>query len=209
MANTQERRQFKYMEVLRNPPSKQVMYYLALFTFLAAILLIVFAVRPTILTITGIRKEIKEKESINNALEKKIEALANLDSQYSENKETLDSLQLLFPTSGNFSLFLSNIDAVISRNGFVLKNVGFSEYKEDISISTTVVSPWGVSLSVIGPENNLDNLFNDLEAMPMYPVIESFSYGENEEETMNSYNLSIRIYHIENNKFYGAINELD
>lgn len=204
MANTQERRQFKYIEILRNPPSKKVMYYLSVFTFLAAVLLIIFAVRPTILTISGIRKEIKEKESIHNALENKIEALANLDSQYSENKETLDSLQLLYPTSGNFSLFLSNIDAVISRNGFTLVNIGFSEYEDDISISTTAISPWGVSLSVSGPENNLDNLFDDLEAMPMYPVIENFSFGESDEGTMNSYSLSLRIYHVENNKFYGA-----
>jgi Tfp pilus assembly protein PilO len=210
VANTEERRQFRYMEVLRNPPSKKVMYYLTAFTFMVALLLVVFAVRPTLLTITGINKEIKEKESIDDALEKKIDALAQLDAQYAEFGETIDALQLIFPTSGNFSLFLSNIDAVISRNGFTLSAVSFSEYQSDeFEIGSNALEPWSVSLRVAGPENNLDNLFDDLEAMPMYPVIESFSLRDDEDAEEQEYSLNIRIYHIKNNKFYSNGNESD
>mgnify|MGYP001080391474 CR=1 FL=1 len=211
MANTQERKQLKYIEILRNPPSKKVMYYLSAFTFLVALLLTVFAVRPTILTITGINKEIKEKESVKNALEKKIDAMAQLDSQYIEFEETIDALELIFPTSGNFSLFLSNIDAVISRNGFSLKGISFSEYElEEYDISSTALKPWTVQLSVVGSDNNVDNLFKDLEDMPMYPVIERFSYSDNEDEArLKSFSIVLRIYHIENYKFYSSGNESD
>lgn len=210
MANTKERRQFKYLEFLRNPPSKKAMYYLSSFTFLVAILLLAFAIRPTLLTITGINKEIKEKERINQALEDKIDAMVELDSQYIEFTETLDGLQLIFPVSGNFSLFLSNIDAVISRNGFALRGISFSEYDTELyDISSSVLEPWTVQLSVIGPQNNIDNLFEDLEVMPMYPVIERFSYSEDEEEGLKTYSIGMRIYHIGNNKFYSDRNELD
>jgi hypothetical protein len=135
--------------------------------------------------------------------------MVKLDEQYSELSDDLESLQLIFPTSGNFSLFMSNIEAVVSRNGFSLKGLSFSEYDADLyKLSSTVLSPWSVQISVVGPESNLDNLFDDLEAMPMYPVIDRLSYGEEEaEDGSKSFSLSMRIYHIENNKFYNDANE--
>jgi hypothetical protein len=160
------------------------------------------------LVITEINSEIKEKQRIYDALDKKIKAMVSLDEQYTEFNQELDSLQLIYPTSGNFSLFLSNIEAVVSRNGFALKGLSFTEYDSDLyDISTKVLSPWAVQVSVVGPSNNLDNLFDDLEAMPMYPVIDRLSYGQNDEEGLKSYSLSMRIYHIENNKFYSNGNE--
>jgi len=99
---------------------------------------------------------------------------------------------------------MSNIDAVVSRNGFLLRSLSFSEYDIELyDINTTALSPWAVQISVVGPESNIDNLFLDLEAMPMYPVIDKFSYGQNEEiEGERSFSISMRIYHIENIKFY-------
>lgn len=204
MANKNtERRQFKYTDFLRNPPSKKVMYYMSGATLLMAILLVAFAIRPTVLTIDRINNEVKEKKRIYEALSDKIDALVQLDTQYIELEDNIDSLQLIYPTSGNFSLFMSNIDAVVSRNGFALRSLSFSEYDSDLyDINSSVLSPWAVQLSVQGPESNIDNLFDDLEAMPMYPVIDRFSYGQNDNQGVKSYSISMRIYHIENNKFY-------
>lgn len=210
MANTEERKQFKYMKFLRDSSSKKTMYYLATFTFLAALLLAVFAIRPTLLTISKINKEIKEKESINKALEDKINAMVQLDAQYAENKEELEALELIFPTSGNFSLFLSNIDAVIARNGFSLRAISFTDYNsESYDITASALTPWNVQLTVFGPLSNIDNLLEEFEDMPMYPVIERLSYNEEEEDGLKSFALSLRIYHIKNNKFYGEKNESD
>ena len=210
MADIEERKQFKYLQFLKNPPSKKTLYYLTGFTVIVAILLALFAIRPTLLTITRINKEIKEKKRITEALDSKIDSLSQLDQQYSEYSEKLQSLQLIFPTSGNFSLFMSNIEAVVTRNGFALRGLSFAEYDENLySVSTAVLSPWGIQLNVAGPANNLDNLFNDLEDMPMYPVIDRFSYGQTDEDETRTYSISMRIYHIENNNFYSNQNESD
>jgi Tfp pilus assembly protein PilO len=209
MANTEERKQLKYLGFLKNPPSKTTMYYLSGFTVLVAILLIAFAIRPTLLTIDRIRGEIKEKEGIYEALDTKIEAMIQLDEQYSELEGQIESLQLIYPTSGNFSLFMSNIEAVVSRNGFSLRGLSFSDYDADLyDLTSTVLSPWSVQISVSGPESNLDNLFDDLQAMPMYPVIDRLSYSEDEnDDGSKNFSIMMRIYHIENNKFYSDTNE--
>ena len=208
MADTRDRRQLKYIQFLREPPTKTTMYYMTAFTVLVAILLVIFAIRPTILTINRINSEIKEKQRIYDALDTKISAMVQLDEQYTEFSDNLESLQLIFPTSGNFSLFMSNIDSVVSRNGFVLKGLSFSEYDNDLyDINSVVLAPWAVQISVNGPESNIDNLFDDLESMPMYPVIDRFAYGEPEDDGTKNFSISMRIYHVENNKFYSSGNE--
>jgi hypothetical protein len=58
-------------------------------------------------------------------------------------------------------------------------------------------------MSVSGKKVYLITLLKDLEAMPMYPVIENVSYNSDVDEDGNtSYSLALRIYHIENAKFY-------
>lgn len=204
MAKQEGRKNFEYAKFLRESPSKKVMYYMAMATILVSILLVAFAIRPTILTITRINQEIKEKKRIEEALTKKIEAMVELDAQYAQFQEEVDSLQLIFPTSGNFSLFMSNIDAVASRNGFILKGLAFAEYDKALyDINSAVLSPWSVRITVAGPLSNIDNLFKDLEAMPMFPVIDRFNYGVDEEDNLKNFSILMRIYHIENNKFYG------
>ena len=208
MADTRDRKQLKYVQFLREPPTKTTMYYMTAFTVIVAILLVVFAIRPTLLTINRINSEIKEKQRIYDALDTKISAMVQLDEQYTEFADNLDSLQLIYPTSGNFSLFMSNIDSVVSRNGFVLKGLSFSEYDTDLyDVNSVVLAPWAVQISVNGPESNVDNLFDDLESMPMYPVIDRFSYGEAEDDGSKNFSISMRIYHVENNKFYSSGNE--
>lgn len=203
MAKGTERKQFKYLDIIRNSSEKKQMSYMSIFTVAISILLIAFAIRPTILTIDRINKEIKEKERIYKALEEKIEALSSLDQQYVENESSMNALELIYPTSRNFSLFLSNIDSIVARNGFVLKSVSFSEYDVDLyGVKTSVLAPWSVRISVSGQESNLVNLFRELEDMPMYPVIDRFGYGQEVRGEDRTYSISMRIYHIPMNKFY-------
>ncbi len=190
--------------LIKKAPSKQVDSIFIGLTYLFSVLLLVFAIIPTINTISNINKEIKEKERVNESLENKIAALATLDEQYLENADEFKDLTLLFPASGNFSLFLSNIDAVVTRNNFILESISFSKYEKEIfNTKTAVLKPWSVRISVSGKKVYLVTLLRDLEAMPMFPVLEGVSYGSEVDDDGNTrYSLSLRIYHVDNAKFY-------
>jgi len=137
-------------------------------------------------------------------LEKKIDTLSELDKQYATSKKQFDNLELIFPADGNFSLFMSNIDAITARNGFALMSVNFDNYKGDsFTIGTRVLVPKAVRLSIRGKDSNLINLLRDLEALPMYPVIESVSFStQTDKDGLSSFSLNLRIYNIENYNFY-------
>ena len=191
------------LKVVREISEKKISYIFTGITVAVAIVLIAGAIRPTVITITRINAEISEKETTEKALIEKINALTELDTQYIGLKDDFEDISLVFPTDGDFSLFMANIDAISSRNGFVLVGLSFSEYKEDNPVATGVLEPWSVRLTIEGKKNDLVNFLKDLESLPMYPVIESVAYsddGENEE--VNSFSIHMRIYHIPIGNFY-------
>lgn len=204
MATQGRSKRLELANLIKKGPSKQIDSVFTGLTYIFAVLLLVFAIVPTVNTISSINKEIKEKNRVNESLENKISALASLDEQYIENKDSFKDLTLLFPASGNFSLFLSNIDAVVTRNNFILESISFSKYDRDtFNTKTTVLKPWSVRMSVSGKKVYLITLLRDLEAMPMFPVLESVSYGSEVDDDGNTrYSLSLRIYHVESPKFY-------
>jgi len=165
--------------------------------------LVVFAIRPTITTITRINEEIKEKERINNLLEKKIEALSELDKEYSANKEKFDDLELIFPAEENFSLLMANMGAIASRNGFSLGSISFNRYRGKYSPTTRVFIPQTLSLGVRGRQSNIVAFLRELEDWPLYPEIEAFSYSQQEDgDGTSSFSISLRIYSVGADKFY-------
>jgi len=191
------------LKVVREISEKKISYIFTGITVAVAIVLIAGAIRPTVITITRINTEISEKEKTEKALTEKISALTELDTQYIGLKDDFEDISLVFPTDGDFSLFMANIDAISSRNGFVLVGLSFAEYKEDNPVATGVLEPWSVRLTIEGKKNDLVNFLKDLESLPMYPVIESVAYsddGENEE--VNSFSIHMRIYHIPIGNFY-------
>jgi hypothetical protein len=194
----------EYIKLIKNSPSKNMEYIFLGLTFIVSVLLIVFAVKPTIDTVLTINKEIKEKERVVLALDSKINALSKLDGQYLENEEKFEDLTLIFPTAGNFSLMLSNVEAVVSRNGFILGSVNFSEYDDETyDIAASTLMPWTMRLAVSGKKSGFQNLLKDLEGMPMFPVIERVNYSDKvDEDGFTSYSLTLRIYHVENKLFY-------
>ncbi|NLZ24519.1 type 4a pilus biogenesis protein PilO [Candidatus Dojkabacteria bacterium] len=194
----------EYAQIIKKGASKKVDMVFTGLTFIAATLLIVFAIVPTVQTVKDIDREIKKKEQMSAALGKKLEALTSLDTQYNQNKEIFDSLELIFPTTKEFTLLLANIDAVTQRNNFILQSISFAEYRNrDYQTEATVLNPFSVRLSVAGSKADLTNLLKDLEQMPMFPAIESMAYSSKVDKDGNiNYSISLRVYHLLEHKFY-------
>lgn len=199
-------RKVEYVKIAKRGQSKKSEMIFTGLTYIAAILLIVFAIVPTVKTVQRIDSEIKSKKVTTEALKSKLAALTSLDGQYSANKETFDGITLIFPNNEDFSLFLANIDSIVSRNAFALNSIGFSKVRDRSKESTlnfTVLKPYAISLNVVGNKSGLIPFLNDLEALPMYPVIESISYSNQTDDQGNtSYSISLRAYNIEEVNFY-------
>jgi len=197
--NTEE-----YIKLIKESPEKKRGYIFAGVTVVVSILLIIFAIRPTILKITQINTSIKEKNRLSTALDAKISTLSALDKQFGDIGVDLKDLKLIYPSDGNFSLLLANVTPILSRNGFFLNGINFDKYSDkNVSFTPKVLVPWTVKISTKGKTSNVINLLKDLEALPMFPVIESFSYTDQKDESgLTNFSINMRIYKIDNTNFY-------
>jgi len=189
---------------IKEGKEKTASYITVGFTLLVVVLLVVFAIRPTVTTITRINKEIKEKESITALLKQRIQTLSSLNDEYGKSKEKFETLSLVFPVSERYILLLSNIDSIVSRNGFKLNSISFDRYDgETYTLSPSILKPSTVRLSVLGQYGNFINLLKDLESLPIHTVVEDVRFSSVQDGTSNmSFTLSLRVYNILENNFY-------
>lgn len=193
-----------YIATIRESTEKRNSYITFAVSLLAIILLIVFAVRPTVSTILRINKEVKSKKRTTAQLQSRISAINSLDTQYKESKDKFETLQMVYPAEGGYTLLLSNIDSIVSRNGFVLSSISFDDYGgESYGLSTQTLSPTTLRLTVRGQYGNFITLLKDIESLPMYPVVEGVSFSSQVDENgQQTFSMSVRIYNVEKSNFY-------
>lgn len=193
-----------HINAIRESKNKTSSYISFGVSLLISILLIVFALRPTIATIIKINKEIKQKKVVTSQLKNKIEALSNLDKEFKDSKEKFDTLQFIFPENKSFTLLLSNIEPIITRNGFKLLSVSFDSYdNETYTLAPKALTPSSFRVSIKGDSTNFLSLLKDLEGMPNYPVLEATSFSnQKDEDGLSNFSIVLRVYDVSRSNFY-------
>ncbi len=200
----QQRKSVGLLATIKESSEKRDSYASFAISLLVSIVLIVFAVKPTISTIIQIKQAVKEKTLVNKQIQDRIDALTKLDTQYQEEESKFNALQMVFPSDGLYVLILSNIESIVSRNGFTLSSVSFDGYDgKNYKLQTSVLKPSSLRLSVSGSYSDFINLLKDFESLPMSPVVENLSFSTQRDESgLSSFSLSLRIYGVEQSKFY-------
>lgn len=177
-------------------------YSFVTFTIVVLIILLAGAIRPTLIKISEIQKEVKSKQVINKQLESKIEALSKLSNEYAENRESFNVLPLVFPDQGNFSLLLSNIDEISKDSGYNLTSINFGK-PDNVKLDYVSLKPWIMKLTVSGSRANLIPFLTKLENLPMYPSINKVNYSVDKENNQtNFFSVEMIIYKLEDESFY-------
>lgn len=200
----QQRKSVGLLATIKESSEKRDSYASFGISILVSIVLIVFAVKPTISTIIQIRQAVKEKTEVNQQIQDRIDALTKLDTQFQEEESKFNALRMVFPSDGLYVLLLSNIDSIVSRNGFTLSSVSFDAYDgRNYKLQTSVIKPSSLRLTVSGNYSDFVNLLKDFESLPMSPVVENVSFSTQREESgLSSFSLSLRIYGVEKSNFY-------
>jgi type IV pilus assembly protein PilO len=146
-----------------------------------------FAIRPTLVTIASLMKEIEDKGMIAQKLEEKIDALSQARSQYSALSDELPLIEEALPQKSKPSLFVRQIETLTSQNGLFLQSIQISQVpllgKEETSktpetkIKEKGLSSLKFSFSVSGNYQNLKSFLKDLEDLRRIVTLSSFSFN--------------------------------
>jgi hypothetical protein len=97
-----------------------------LLSFVAVAVFAFFAIKPTVITIIGLTKEIQAKEDTLAKMDEKIENLKSAQNLYYQNKSLIDILNMAIPNLPAPELAIRQIESSISANGINPGSATFS-----------------------------------------------------------------------------------
>ncbi len=175
-------------------------------TLAVLIVLIALPIRLMALSVIRINNEIEGKRRIKQQLDTKINNFTQLNAEYQEIREDFKDFPLIFPSDGDYSLFLANLDEICKENFFRLENVGVTSSRGSMKkegVSFQELNSWDVNISVVGRRSDLARFLEQIEAMPMYPTINVIGFkNEINEDGLLGFNISFRIYGVNKPNMY-------
>ena len=125
-----------------------------------------FAIRPTLIIIAELTRDIKDKEELNTQLKKKISSLVAAQAEYSANQERFYLVNQALPQFADFSSLLYGLEKEVSFSG--VKILSFSVGKinifgEERKKTTQKVPSFEFQVSLEGDYPNLLNFLKSVE----------------------------------------------
>lgn len=144
------------------------------------------AIKPTAVTITGLIKEIKDKELVAEKLEEKISSLSVAQNEYQNLQSELYLVGESLPNDSRVSLLVKQLEVLALKSQATIETVQFNQVNLKEKISEGKLQEIGFSLALTGDYPNLKNFLQSLGELRRLVLIESFAFkaGKKEEQPL-------------------------
>lgn len=147
----------------------------------AVIFFALFAIRPTLLTMSDLLKEIEDKRDLNQKLIQKIAALSTAQSQYLNLEERLHVLDEAIPTDPELLQVLKIIEKIASEQQLVISQVNLTEIPdssiEKIPFAEMKRKNISMTISVHGDYQSIRSFVEQLMKSRRALIVESVNFS--------------------------------
>lgn len=161
------------------------------FSILTVAFFLFFAIRPTLVTIASLLKEIEDKRVIAEKLEDKINALNSAQIEYRRVEKDLYLVDEALPVAPNVSLFVRQLEALARKHNVVIDSLQFEAItlKSEVQTGETGQET-SFSLAVTGNYSQLKSFLETLTRLRRMVLVDDFTFesGEEGEELVLSLN---------------------
>lgn len=134
----QERKQLAMaLTQFYNQPVARVSLELLL-SLLAVGFFAVFAIRPTLLTMSDLIKEIEDKRELDNQMSQKIAALSTAQSEYLQVQDQLPLLDEVLPKTPQLVRSLKIIEKAATDNNIIINGINVNELPKEVDPNAPV-----------------------------------------------------------------------
>lgn len=162
MTNQDRQKQIKgaLLHFYENPIAR---VSLELFLSVGLILFLgIFAIRPTLVTMSNLLQEIEDKGDLNEQLERKIAALGTAQNEYRANEQNLFVLDEAIPSDPELIRNLKIVEKIAIDSRVVIQNLGITEI------------PVEENVNEVNRPKSLTNLPMTITVVGNYPSIRNF-----------------------------------
>lgn len=148
------------------------------------IVFLIFALKPTILTIISLAQQINEKRSTITLLDQKIKNLEIASGFFNQNQNAIPNIETAISTSPNLGIVTTQIQTVATRNSVSVSGISIGQIdligQKSSSKKTADTKPlpgnameMPISINIRGDYFNLLSFLKDFENLKMIIKIDS------------------------------------
>ncbi len=160
----------------------------------AVIVFLLFALKPTALTIVGLLKQIDEEKQTLSILNQKIKDLATAQTLLNQNQNFIQSIDTAVPSSPNPDMLSKQVQGLASKNSIdvlgiavnqvtLVGNIPITKNLPDIKPLPEGAHEMSFSVSVRGSYTNLTNFIKDFENMRIATKIDNIGINSSVTDT--------------------------
>jgi len=166
-----------FTDIRRFYRQKKVRVYTEIvLSILAVNFFLFFAIKPTLITITGLIKEIKDKKMVTQKLEEKINNLNLAQQEYLSVQDDIYLIDQALPVDSQISSLVKQVEGLVLKTGVSLEAIQYSSLEIKQKVSKNEPQAIEVRLVVSGNYQNLKNFLSSLNNFRRIFQIESFGF---------------------------------
>ena len=151
---------------------------------------ILFAIKPTLITIADLWTKIQSEQITSDQLDVKIKNLGLAQTIFNKEKTNIDLLNQAIPTGPDVASYVRQLEGVIKKDSITTTTISVD--KASLLAPASASASMGVSFSVSGTYQNLSNLLFDLENLRRPSIIKKLDYNVVQiGQTSKTLNLSV------------------
>jgi len=178
-----------------NKPVAKVSIELFL-SIMAVIFFAIFAIRPTLVTMSDLVKELEEKRELDQNLSQKIASLATVQSQYQSSQNQLAVLDEALPSNPEMIKTLKIIEKMASDQQLAINSLQISEIPTNSTETTTQKLKrisYPISVSIEGDYPGIKNFVEAVQNSRRALTTESIVFSLQEKQGTRSLQATITI----------------
>lgn len=165
---------------------KKIRTYTSLiFSLITTSFFLLFAIKPTIITIAGLIKKIEDQKQVSQTLQQKINDLDSAKKQYLSTQNDLYLINQALPEENQISLLVKQIEALIRRSNVNIDSVQFGktvfQEKQNEEKSENPI-PITINLTISGNYLNLKSFLHSLDTLRRIINTDGFQFNKEKEE---------------------------
>jgi Tfp pilus assembly protein PilO len=190
MENQNRRYQRYFQGFSRLYQQKKVRFYTEIIATLGTIIFfLIFAIKPTVITITHLLKEIDDKKSVEAKLEQKIQALMTAQKTYVNLEASFPLLDEALPSTPQLSLYLNQLEALARQD-----NIQLNSLQTNQLVLKDTPQPnqdyFAITFTLNGSYANLKAFLNDFYHLRRLSELTGFAF-KTDRQTPDTLNLAL------------------
>lgn len=172
----------KYLSPLNEEERRKLTaYFYILLTLVAVSFFGLFAISPTVNTITTLNKQYQDDTLVLNALEQKLANLNSLDQEYATIQNRLDQIYTAIPKQPDIPKLTRQLETLAAEDNVQVTNLRFSEIEIYPNSKSDPIFSYLFDISVSGNQIDINTFLSDFINFDRIIGIERLSAGKNQE----------------------------